>query len=438
MTTINTNPAQNYLDIQNRIKVDSQKSTFDLEHTYANPINFSGTTNVQQTNGTTTGSEKPEEPEKNDGEIGFWKASWNVLKGVGKFFWGMVADENGDLSLSQIGKTLITGAAIAAASILIPGAGTALAIGFLGLGAYHTTKAAVDIYNAKTDAEDELAWQSLGSGLTETALAAIACKKTGAFEKVGKAYEATKGKVLDLKSAYDNGGLEGLKTEAGFQIQDARTAIRTDIIEPTKANWKSMTDKSARFNNAERSYQDRIRKATPEEATKITEEYNAYKNGYNKVATETDYSRAADTVEALKENLKTAREAANQRGASDAAKLDYRKAQAEYRAAKTTLDTRVNAGEFKTSIAKDILDNDVKIAKDNLKAAREALDGTDATRISYENAQKAYRRAVNTRTASIGETGRTFRLKAAIRDGVRTDGFGWLTTTAAGRGYQVA
>lgn len=454
--TINVNSSLSYGDLQKRIDRDSQASSFCLANTYYTPVDITGLNNNQQTQKTQQNQTQQVQQQqvvqqvaqqdqtqqlqqiqpKTKAKKGFWNGAWHVLKGGFNFFKGMVCDENGDISLGQIAKTVGIGLAIGAATVLIPGAGTVLALGMLGMGAYHSVKSGVEIYNAKTEEEYEQACENLGSGLTEAALARFACKKVGAFKSAGNALKTIRANANNLRTAYKNGGVSSLKTEAEFQFAEMRTALETRY-DATQTNWKNMTSKDARLNRMKESYNERISKAKGAEKTKLQNELRAYEDGYAQVATETDYSTAANTLETLESALKTAREAAMKPKATAAQKATFQQAQARYSAAKTTLETRVQAGEFKvtTKRALNKLDSNIKKAKTDLENARKALDGTDAKKAAYETAQKAYNKALNIKKAAEGETGRTFRLRAAAADGLKKPGTGWLTLTAAGRGY---
>lgn len=379
----------------------------------------------------------------NDGKISFGKKIGNLLKGAAKFFTGMVCDENGNFSLGQCLKTVAMGAGIAAATLLIPGAGAVISLGFLGLGGLHVAKGAYHAATATTDAEAEEAWQNIGSGVVETGLAYVGAKKTGAFKKAGKAIDSVKTSFTDLKEAYQSGGFDGLKAEAG--LQKAKVVnFGKNIKDQTVTNWKkALVDKDARYKNVEDAYKERMKDADPTKKAKLQSELDAYKQGYETVKTETDFSKASEALQELKENMQTAQEAARKPGATDAQKAAYKEAKIKYNAARTTLDTRVNAGEFRHELADGKLDpvvektlnDNVTAAKTQLDAAKKAYDGTDSSKTVLKEAQKAYDQALAEQKANIGQTERTFRAKAAISDGFRYPNAQFLTLVGAGRGY---
>ena len=110
---------------------------------------------------------------KDDGNIGFWKAAGNFLKGAVKFVVSPFTDEQGNFSIGKTLKTVILGAVISAIPGGIP---IALAAG-LTLGGIGMVKAGANIMTASTDAEAEAAWQSMGSSTTAVAASLYGAKK---------------------------------------------------------------------------------------------------------------------------------------------------------------------------------------------------------------------------------------------------------------------
>lgn len=356
-----------------------------------------------------------------DGKISFKQKASNFLKGVGNFFKGMVCDENGNFSIAQCAKTVAIGAVIGAASILIPGAGTAIALGFMAMGAAHVGKGIYDAATAKTDAEAEQAWQNIGSGTTESALAFAGCKKTGAFAKAKTGLKAAKESVVNIADAYKTAGVDGLKFEVKMQGESIVSNVKSNVIEPTKANWKSLTDKEVRFNNRKNSYKKSA---------------SAYEEGYLNVK-DASYTDAVELVESYKSSMIDARKAAFTKGSTAADRAAYRNAQAKYSAAKSTLDTRIAAGEFKGR--SPISETEITAKKAAVDNARQALDGSEAAYKNLADAKAEYIKAVAQKSVNEGTTTRAeniFRAKAAIADGIRQPNAGLLTITGAGRGYE--
>lgn len=123
---------------------------------------------------------------KDDGSIGFWEATKNVLKGGVKFFTGMFTDENGDFSWKQTLKTVGMGALIGLAT-MIPVVGPLVLPALCTYGMLHGGKEVLsgisNAMNATTDAEAQAAWQEVGSGATEGVLSYTGYKATGGFKK---------------------------------------------------------------------------------------------------------------------------------------------------------------------------------------------------------------------------------------------------------------
>lgn len=120
---------------------------------------------------------------KDDGHISFGKKLLNIGKGIGNMFKGMFFDEKG-FSISRTIKTVaITAGAVAltvatggAAAPFLITAGVAMGGIQVGKGIYHSCK-------AKTDAEEERAWQEIGAGGATIALSAAGAK--GAMKAAG-------------------------------------------------------------------------------------------------------------------------------------------------------------------------------------------------------------------------------------------------------------
>ena len=356
-----------------------------------------------------------------DGKISFKQKASNFLKGVGNFFKGMVCDENGNFSIAQCAKTVAIGAVIGAASLLIPGAGTAIALGFLAMGAVHVGKGVYDAATANTDAEAEQAWQNIGSGATESALAFAGCKKTGAFAKAKTGIKASKDSVVNLADAYKTGGFDALKVEARIQGEAVAANLKNNVIEPAKANWNSLTDKEVRFNNLKNLF-----KKTSA----------AYEEGYLKVK-DASYTDAVKVVESYKSDVVAARKAAFKKGATAAERAELKDALAKYTAAKTTLETRVNAGEFKGKTP--VTDAEIAAKKSAVESAKQALDGSDDAVQALADTKAEYKRAVAQKAANEGPSAlreNLYKAKSAVIDGVAQPQSTLLAITGAGRGYE--
>ena len=130
---------------------------------------------------------------KDDGKISFWSKVKNFGKGVGKFFTGMVMDENGKFSW----KRTLTTAAVVAGSVALTVATGGAATPFLiaagaTMGGVQVAKGAYKAATATTDKEAEQAWQDIGSGTTAVVGSVAGAK--GALKSAGVA--APKGNAV--------------------------------------------------------------------------------------------------------------------------------------------------------------------------------------------------------------------------------------------------
>ena len=82
-------------------EIDKMKAANPVITNYNNtPVTFGNNPNLVQSE-----VKDAVKDGKDDGHIGFWKAAGHILKGVGKFFTGLVTDENGNFSLGKSLKT---------------------------------------------------------------------------------------------------------------------------------------------------------------------------------------------------------------------------------------------------------------------------------------------------------------------------------------------
>ena len=374
--------------------------------------------------------------EKDDGKIGFGKALLNVGKGVVNFFKGMVCDENG-VSGTQIAKTIGIGALIGAASFLIPGAGAAIALGFLGLGIGHTAKAAYDIVTAKTDAEDEQAWQNLGSGLTEATLAYVGCKKTGAFEKAGRVLKGTKASAGRIYDSYKAGGIDTAKHAAATEFKAARTTISDQLHtswEAAKNNWKSLTDKDSL------NLKDLERNTKKSKNPSVDREYN---KGVQEIANK-NQADALKSIEGLQKAVRDAK--------TDAART---KAQAKLDGAVKAYNESVNHRVYESKASTARIDKSIERQGKNVNKIAENLakEVAELEKNPKSAAQKAKVNALKSDLAKAqdelsilnlkkngiqgpGEHAVRYTSTKAIRNGYKNPATKWITLSGAGRGSE--
>lgn len=122
---------------------------------------------------------------KDDGKISGRKKVKNFFKGIGNFFKGMVCDENGKFSLKRTLTTVAVAAGAVALTVATGGAATPFLVAAgATMGGIQVVKGGIKAANAKTDAEAEQAWQSIGSG-TAAVITSVAGAK-GALKAAGK------------------------------------------------------------------------------------------------------------------------------------------------------------------------------------------------------------------------------------------------------------
>lgn len=436
-----------------------------------------------------TSESKSSSDNKDDGKIGFGGWLKNAVAGVGDFFKGFVCDENGDFSLLQTAKTVGIGLLIGAATVLIPGAGTAIAIAALAMAAKDITENTVGFFTADTDAEAEAYARGMGAGVAEGALAVAGAKSTGAFGKLNKARKVVGSSTRDLYSSYKSGGSRGLTTEMRAQASEAgKGLVRAydTVVEETPKNFKNVLNKETSHTAKVKEYDTAISKAeeakanakTPKARAKhqakideLRTAKEAYENGYNAVAEESDFATAQSKVNDLQDQLKTAKTQLEQaqealkeakKGKNETiiknakenvevAKEQVKLAETQYTTAENTLRTRSQNGEFKVESETEINEfkEQTKAAYDELKEAREKLskakEDLDAKRITedqYKAVQKEYdAKAKNYSDASDAQKAATrsnaskyfHTVATSAIDGATTPQARWLTLTYAGR-----
>ena len=370
----------------------------------------------------------------------------SFIKGVGNFFKGMVCDENGKFSIGQTLKTIGIGAAIAAASILIPGAGTVIAYGALAIAAKHGVEAGINLYNAESEEEINNAWENVGSAATEGVLAYTGAKAAGAKPIHDIRTAGSKGfKAINKyrKDMYQNiriNGFKGVASKLGEDattLKDATVAKARNIKNETVDNFNNLNNATKNTEKANARYDEKISKTKGKEKTNLKAQKKSYNEGVDAVKTGNDYETVYKTVQGLKEDMNAARAEASKPNASKAKKQAYQEAKAKYDGAKQVFDDRVNSGEFKANKrTQKSNSNKVEKASKELETAREKLrkNPDDATaKKEYEEASKKYELAKGKKIASEGGhkySTNTVRLTKEIFN------HKLLTVTLAGRGKQ--
>ena len=370
----------------------------------------------------------------------------SFIKGVGNFFKGMVCDENGKFSIGQTLKTIGIGAAIAAASILIPGAGTVIAYGALAIAAKHGVEAGINLYNAESEEEINNAWENVGSAATEGVFAYAGAKAAGAkpihdIRTAGsKGIKAVSKYSKKMYNEYKLDGFKGVASKLGEDattLKDATVAKARNIKNETVDNFNNLNNATKNTEKANARYDEKISKTKGKEKTNLKAQKKSYNEGVDAVKTGNDYETVYKTVQGLKEDMNAARAEASKPNASKAKKQAYQEAKAKYDGAKQVFDDRVNSGEFKANKrTQKSNSNKVEKASKELETARENLrkNHDDATaKKEYEEASKKYELAKGKKIASEGGhkySTNTVRLTKEIFN------HKLLTVTLAGRGKQ--
>lgn len=370
----------------------------------------------------------------------------SFIKGVGNFFKGMVCDENGKFSIGQTLKTIGIGAAIAAASILIPGAGTVIAYGALAIAAKHGVEAGINLYNAESEEEINNAWENVGSAATEGVFAYAGAKAAGAkpihdIRTAGsKGIKAVSKYSKKMYNEYKLDGFKGVASKLGEDattLKDATVAKARNIKNETVDNFNNLNNATKNTEKANARYDEKISKTKGKEKTNLEAQKKSYNEGVDAVKTGNDYETVYKTVQGLKEDMNAAKAEASKPNASKAKKQAYQEAKAKYDGAKQVFDDRVNSGEFKANKrTQNSNSKKVEKASKELETAREKLrkNPDDATaKKEYEEASKKYELAKGKKIASEGGhkySTNTVRLTKEIFN------HKLLTVTLAGRGKQ--
>lgn len=333
----------------------------------------------------------------------------SFFKGVGNFFKGMVCDENGEFSLGQTLKTVGIGAAIAAASILIPGAGTVIAYGALAIAAKHGIEAGINLYNAESEEEINNAWENVGSTVTEGALAYAGAKAAGANPvsdiktATTKGFKGIKKLGSDLYKDYKIGGLR----EVGSDLKTKGVSLKDTVIEEGKNVWNETKENYNNLNNAtknvertEKSYDKKINEAKGKEKTNLEGQKQGFKEGSSdKAITGNDYNAAYDRVQEFKTAMNEAKEKAAKKGATKKTIQDAKVAEARYQGAKRVLEDRVNSGDFKKKGTKAVKNaaekayNEMTKKSKEYRQARTEFEAGKITKAEFEKVQNEYKTA---------------------------------------------
>ena len=190
---------------------------------------------------------------KDDGKISAGQKFKNFCKGVGNFFKGMVCDEEGKFSWKRTLTTVGIAAGAIALTVATGGAAAPFLIaGGVAMGAVEVGKGAYKAATAKTDAEAEAAWQSIGSGVTGIGLSVAGAK--GSLKAAGVKVPQAKGIKGAVQATVEtfryskNGIVKGYKYVKANGIVNSAKAAGTAM----KTNWETaMASKNAHSNAME-------------------------------------------------------------------------------------------------------------------------------------------------------------------------------------------
>lgn len=243
---------------------------------------------------TVTQTEEPVEPQIpvsgdgiDDGKISWGSKLKNLAKGVGNFFKGMVCDEKGNFSIKRtlttvavaVGATALTIATGGAAAPFLVAAGATMGTIEVGKGAYKA-------FTAKTDAEAEAAWQTIGSGATAVAGSIAGAKSALKSAKVDiSGYKGLTGAVKatgqSFKYAYNNtkAGLGYVKANGiTNSINVAKNTLTTNFKNNWETAFKSTNAKENAKSQMEAKYDAKIAENQAKSETLMNEIANLEKD----------------------------------------------------------------------------------------------------------------------------------------------------------------
>lgn len=228
---------------------------------------------------------------QDDGHISLWSKFKNAVKGVGNFFKGMVCDENGNFSLGQTLKTVAIGVGVGALCVLTAGTAVPAIVATAGIAmsGYGLVKAGVQAANAKTDAEAEAAWQSIGSNGTALGLSLWGAKSlakanaaagvegysgnyngvTGTLRAVkdvgGHAFSPVKSAWTAARAGYSAGGFSEaascLKSNAATQWGEFTTTVKGNYNRIAFGTQKNIQEETEALAKREDAIQKQLDKA---------------------------------------------------------------------------------------------------------------------------------------------------------------------------------
>lgn len=212
---------------------------------------------------------------KNDGKIGFFGALKNIGKGVWNFVTSPFKNEKGEWSLGSTLKSVLIAGAFIAGNALTGGALTPilLATGAV-VGGVGAVKAGYNIATAKTDAEAEAAWQSMGSSAATLAATAVGAKSyakasagsAASAEALANGATAEEAAQAAANAASRYNGLSGIKNAVGRTFVDS---------------WKNLGNAKTYLFGQSAQAATATTQARPAIQGKLSEYYNTFKDAKN-------------------------------------------------------------------------------------------------------------------------------------------------------------
>lgn len=248
---------------------------------------------------------------QDDGHISLWSKFKNAVKGVGNFFKGMVCDENGNFSLGQTLKTVAIGVGVGALCVLTAGTAVPAIVATAGIAmsGYGLAKAGIAAANAKTDAEAEAAWQSIGSNSTALGLSLLGAKSlakanaaagvegysgnySGVSGTMRAAWHVGKHAFSPVKSAFVaakagavgggglTGAMKGLRTDVSAQWGEFATTVKGNYNRIVFGTQNNIAEDAKSLAEREQKLSDKLAKSK-----EGTHEHELLQRQYNEVHT---------------------------------------------------------------------------------------------------------------------------------------------------------
>lgn len=323
---------------------------------------------------------------KDDGKIGFWKATGHTLKGGLKFLGGLVGfDKDWNWSAGRLAKNALFAAGAVAIGVLTGPVGWAVMAGIgvtsAGLG---VAKSAYKAYNAKTDAECAAAFEDVGSNSLALAASAVGAKTAMKQVNPNVSYSGFKGTakaswdatfvgaaktwnhvVAKPFQAYRSGGWQAAKASYAKSYNTAVNTVKTNYRTATKP--LTQDEVLGKYDNKIAKLEAQKAAAKPEAQAKIQKKIDKYTD--KRTAVNDAYNKAKG--------------------------MTRDKLQAKINELETNISSKrndlLNAAD---DAAKEAIKKDIQIAKTELSAYKQAkYDFSRTAKMEFADKQKAFDKA---------------------------------------------